>query len=146
MALQLKMSYEIIKGYGIKAETQKLAADLLGTSAVTVLGRTLAGSLIKAIPIAGNVFNATVNTTVAASVTAVLGFAVSIVCEQYLAACVDNNGAENLPFTQFMNSARLKEAVKYVTEHKNEFNIQDLLTQIIKSGETTQIPEKEPEV
>ena len=146
MALQLKMSYEIIKGYGIKTETQKLAADLLGTSAVTVLGRTLAGSLIKAIPIAGNVFNATVNTTVAATVTAVLGFAVSIVCEQYLAACVDNNGAENLPFTQFMNSARLKEAVKYVTEHKNEFNIQDLLTQIIKSGETTQIPEKEPEV
>ena len=44
-----------------------------------------------------------------------------------------------------MNSARLKEAVKYVTEHKNEFNIQDLLAQIIKSGETTEIPEKEPE-
>ena len=111
MALQLKMSNEIIRGYGIRTEGQKLAADLLGTSAVTLLGRTLASNLIRVIPLAGNIFNATVNTTVAASVTAVLGFAVALVCEQYLAACVDSNGAENLPFAQYMNSDRLKEAV-----------------------------------
>jgi C1A family cysteine protease len=76
-----------------------------------------------------NIFNATVNTTVAASVTAVLGFAVALVCEQYLAACVDSNGAENLPFAQYMNSERLKEAIKYVTENKGEFNIQEIITQ-----------------
>ena len=70
MALQLKMSNEIIRGYGIRTEGQKLAADLLGTSAVTLLGRTLASNLIRVIPLAGNIFNATVNTTVAASVTA----------------------------------------------------------------------------
>jgi uncharacterized protein (DUF697 family) len=129
MALQLKMSNEIIRGYGIRTEGQKLAADFLGTSAVTLLGRTLASNLIRVIPLAGNIFNATVNTTVAASVTAVLGFAVALVCEQYLAACVDSNGAENLPFAQYMNSDRLKEAVKYVTENKGEFNIQEIIKQ-----------------
>lgn len=67
------------------------------------------------------------NTTVAASVTAVLGFAVAVVCEQYLAACVDNNGAQNLPFAQYLNSERLKEAVAYVNAHKNEFNIQEII-------------------
>ena len=133
MALQLKMSNEIIKGYGIRAEGQKLAADLLGTSAVTILGRTLAANLVKVIPLAGNIINATVNTTVAASVTAVLGFAVALVCEQYLAACVDSNGAENLPFAQYMNSDRLKEAVKYVTENKGEFNIQEIIARAQKT-------------
>ena len=135
MALQLKMSNEIIKGYGIRTEGQKLAADLLGTSAVTLLGRTLAANLIRVIPLAGNIFNATVNTTVAASVTSVLGFAVALVCEQYLAACVDRNGAENLPFAQYLNSERLKDAVKYVTEHKGEFNIQEIIAQALKNGE-----------
>ena len=133
MAWQLKMSMEIIQGYGIRTEGQKLAADLLGTSAVTLLGRTLAANLIRVIPLAGNIFNATVNTTVAASVTAVLGFAVALVCEQYLAACVDSNGAENLPFAQYMNSDRLKEAVKYVTENKSEFNIQEIIKQALKT-------------
>jgi uncharacterized protein (DUF697 family) len=136
MALQLKMSNEIIKGYGIRAEGQKLAADLLGTSAVTILGRTLAANLVKVIPLAGNIINATVNTTVAASVTAVLGFAVALVCEQYLAACVDSNGAENLPFAQYMNSDRLKEAVKYVTENKGEFNIQEIIARAQKTDGT----------
>ena len=133
MAWQLKMSMEIIQGYGIRTEGQKLAADLLGTSAVTLLGRTLAANLIRVIPLAGNIFNATVNTTVAASVTAVLGFAVALVCEQYLAACVDSNGAENLPFAQYMNSEKLKEAVKYVTENKSEFNIQEIIKQALKT-------------
>ena len=126
MGLQLKMCFEIINGYGIRTEKKQLLADLLGTSAVSVLGRTLASSLVKVIPLAGNAINATVNTAVASSVTAALGFAIAIVCEQYLAACVDNNGAQNLPFAQFMNSERLKEAFKYVNAHKDEFNIQEI--------------------
>ena len=134
MALQVKMAYEIIKGYGIRAEGQKLAADILGTSAVTIFGRTLAANLVKVVPFAGNVINATVNTTVAASVTAVLGFAVAVVCEQYLAACVDSNGAENLPFAQFMNSERLKLAVRYVSENKNEFNLQNIIKTAVKNA------------
>ena len=77
----------------------------------------------------------TVNTTVAASVTSVLGFAVALVCEQYLAACVDRNGAEHLPFAQYLNSERLKDAVKYVTEHKGEFNIQEIIAQALKNGD-----------
>ena len=109
MALQLKMSYEIIEGYGIKAETQKLAADLLGTSAVTVLGRTLASSLIKAIPIAGNVFNATVNTTVAASITAVWKLRCPSSASSTWQPASTITGPKTFPFfTQFMNSARLE--------------------------------------
>lgn len=138
MAMQVKMSFEIVNGYGIKTEKQKLMADLLGTSAVSVLGRTLATSLVKVIPLAGNVINATVNTTVAASVTAALGFAIAIVCEQYLAACVDNNGAENLPFAQYMNSERLKEAFQYVNEHRNEFNIKEIASIAVKNSKNAE--------
>ncbi len=133
MGMQLGMSYEIIKAYGIQAEKQKLAADLLGTSAVSVLGRTLAANLVRVIPLAGNIFNATVNTTVAASITAILGFAVAIVCEQYLASCVDKNGTANSPFAQYMDSEKLREAVKYVSEHKNEFKIQDIITYALQT-------------
>ena len=134
MGLQVKMSYDIINGYGISAEGQKIAANLLGTSAVSFLGRRLAASLIRVIPLAGNIFNATVNTTVAASVTAVLGLAIALVCEQYLAACVDSNGAENLPFAQYMNSERLMEAVKYVNDHKKELNFQEIIMKALKTG------------
>lgn len=134
MGLQVKMCFEIINGYGIRTEKKQLMADLLGTSAVSVLGRTLASSLVKVIPLAGNAINATVNTAVAASVTAALGFAIAIVCEQYLAACVDNNGAQNLPFAQYMNSDRLKEAYKYVNEHKSEFNIQEITNIAVKKS------------
>ncbi len=134
MALQVRMSFEIVNGYGIHTEKQKMMADLLGTSAVTVLGRTLASSLVKVIPLAGNVISATVNTTVASSVTAALGFAIAIVCEQYLAACVDNNGAENIPFVQFMNSDRLREAYRYVNAHRSEFKIKEIASIAVKKG------------
>ena len=137
MALQVKMCYEIIKGYGIRTEGQQIAANLVGTSAVSVFGRSLASSLIRVIPVAGGIVNATVNTTVAASVTAVLGFAIALVCEQYLAACVDNNGVENLPFGQFMDSGRLKEAIQYVTENKKNYNIQGILDQISRDADNS---------
>ena len=136
MAMQVKMAYEIINGYGIHADKQQMVANLLGTSAVSALGRTLATSLVKVIPVAGNVINATVNSTVAASITATLGFAIAIVCEQYLAACVDNNGAENLPFAQYMNSERLKEVFKYVNAHRNEFNIKEITKIAVKNSRT----------
>ena len=126
MGLQLKMSYEIIKDYGIETEGQKIAANILGTSAITYLGRTLATSLMKVIPLAGAFINAAVNTTVAVSVTAILGFAVTIVCEQYLAACVDNNGAENLPFSEYISAERLKEALEYVSANQGRFGIQNI--------------------
>ncbi len=134
MGLQLKMSYEIIKGYGIETEGQKIAANILGTSAVTYLGRTLATSLMKVIPLAGAFINAAVNTTVAVSVTAVLGFAVAIVCEQYLAACVDNNGAENIPFAQYINSDRLKEAIEYVSANQVQFGIQNITNMAVENS------------
>ncbi len=134
MALQVKMCYEIIKGYGIRTEGQQIAANLVGTSAVSVFGRSLASNLIRVIPVAGGIVNATVNTTVAASVTAVLGFAIALVCEQYLAACVDNNGVENLPFGQFMDSGKLKEAIQYVTDNKKDYNIQGILDQVAKDA------------
>ena len=130
MGYQVKMALDIIRGYGIKVQSQKIAADLIGTSAISILGKTLAGNLIKVIPIAGNVISATVNTSVAASVTSVLGFAVAVVCEKYLEACVDNNGASNLPFAQYINNDVLKEAINYVNNHKDEFNIQEILNSV----------------
>lgn len=66
-----------------------------------------------------------------------MGFAIALVCEQYLAACVDNNGVENLPFGQFMDSGRLKEAIQYVTENKKNYNIQGILDQISRDADNS---------
>ncbi len=134
MALQVTMAAEIIQKYGIRAEVKQLAANLVGTSAVSVIGRTLAGNIIKVIPLAGNLLNATVNTSVAASVTAALGFAITLVCEQYLAMCIDNNGAENLPFVQFLTPERLAEAMKYVNGHSGEFDMQSIVKEAVAAA------------
>jgi hypothetical protein len=47
---------------------------------------------------------------------------------------VDNNGVENLPFGQFMDSGKLKEAIQYVTDNKKDYNIQGILDQVAKDA------------
>ncbi len=126
MALQVKMAMSIINAYGINADAAKLVGNVIGTTGVSYLGKTLASQLISVIPFIGNAVKATVNVGVATAVTASLGTAITLVCEQYLKACIRNNGAENLLFADFMTTANLTSALKYVSEHKSDFKIAGL--------------------
>ena len=50
MGIQMKMAMEIIHAYGIETDAGKVVADLVGTNAVSYIGRTLAGQIAAAIP------------------------------------------------------------------------------------------------
>jgi len=126
MSIQVKMSMAIIAEYGINADAAKLVGNVIGTTGVSYLGRTLASQLITVIPFIGNAVKATVNVSVATMVTASLGAAVTLVCEQYLKACIKNNGADNLLFSDFLTTANLTKALSYVNDHKSDFRIAGL--------------------
>ncbi len=125
MSLQVKMAMSIINAYGIKSDVSKLVGNLIGTTGVSYFGRTLASQLISVIPFIGNTAKASVNTTVAVTITGSLGAAITLVCEQYLKACIKNNGANNLPFSDFLTVENLKRAISFVQKNKSDFGISD---------------------
>lgn len=132
MPLQVKMALNIINVYGIKAGTGKLIGDVVSTSIVSYLGRTIATQIIGVIPVIGNVTKAVVNVSVATTVTAFLGTAISLVCEQYLKLCVDKGGSDKIAFVDFFTTEKLEEALKYVKAHAEEFKIEDIIKNIKK--------------
>ncbi len=132
MAIQIKMAMSIFNAFKIKTDVKNVISDMVGTSAVSYIGKTLASQIVSWIPGIGQVAKATVNTTVAASVTAVLGVGITLIAEQYLKACIDNNGAENLPFAEFLTKERFKETMDYVNNHKKEFGIDKIIKNVVK--------------
>lgn len=127
MGLQMKMLMSIIKAYGIKTELGNTIKNLAATNLVSYIGKTLASQLISIIPFIGGVSKAIVNVSVAASVTAVLGASIALICEKYLEACVDNNGSENLKFEDFISKDEMKKAITYVKAHMSEFNLNETI-------------------
>ena len=132
MAIQIKMAMSIFNAFKINANEENVISNMVGTSFVSYIGKTLASQIVSWIPGIGQVAKATVNTTVAASVTAVLGVGITLIAEQYLKACIDNNGAENLPFAEFLTKERFKETMDYVNNHKKEFEIDKIIKNVVK--------------
>lgn len=132
MAIQIKMAMSIFNAFKIKTDVKNVISDMIGMSAISYIGKTLASQIVSWIPGIGQVAKATVNTTVAASVTAVLGVGITLIAEQYLKACIDNNGAENLPFAEFLTEERFKETMDYVNNHKKEFGIDKIIKNVVK--------------
>lgn len=122
MPLQVKMAYDIITSYGIKAQLGKVVGDVVGTTAISYLGRTVATQLVGMLPYGGGAVKAAINVTVASSITALLGSAITYLCEQYLKACVSGNGIA-VSFLDYFTPEKLTEALKYVKSHKSEYNV-----------------------
>ena len=127
IGIQLRMAMIILKEYGIDTEMQGVVSELIGTSFTTYIGRTLATQLLGVLPFAGKFIKAAVNTGVAGSVTAVFGAGLAYVCEAYLQACVNANGAKNLPFADFFTAERLKEAMQYVAANPSTFKLNSFI-------------------
>lgn len=81
--IQIKMSLHIIKTYGLDQKLSNLSS-LVGSVVVSESGRllaqTLSSSLFKLIPGVGTAIGTTVNTVVASSFTAAMGYAISQIC------------------------------------------------------------------
>ena len=134
MGIQIKMAMSILDSFNIKANMKNVVTDLVGTTFVSYLGRTIATQIVGWIPGIGTAAKVAVNATVAASLTAMLGAGITIIAEQYLIACVDNGGAENLPFAEFLTKERFSEVMEYVKNNKTEFKIDNIVSQAIKKN------------
>ncbi len=100
MALQSGMALHILKIYNI-SNLGGAVNSVLGSSFISSLGRRIAGSLLKYIPVIGTAVTVAVNSTTAASLTASICLAVNELCYLYLETCVDKNGKARLPFAEF---------------------------------------------
>ncbi|MBI4858622.1 MAG: 50S ribosome-binding GTPase [Acetobacterium woodii] len=81
--IQIKMSLHIMKTYGLDQKLGNLSS-LVGSVVVSESGRllaqTLSANLFKLIPGVGTAIGTTVNTAVASSFTAAMGYAISEIC------------------------------------------------------------------
>jgi uncharacterized protein (DUF697 family)/GTP-binding protein EngB required for normal cell division len=81
--IQIKMSLHIMKTYGLDQKLRNLSS-LVGSVVVSESGRllaqTLSANLFKLIPGVGTAIGTTVNTAVASSFTAAMGYAISEIC------------------------------------------------------------------
>lgn len=133
MTIQIKMAMDIINKFDLNTDLVKMTSDILGTSFISYIGKTVATQIISILP-GCNLVKAAVNVSVAASVTAILGVAVTLICDQYLNLCLKNNGCENIPFYKFLKD-NLKEMVKYVSDNKEKFNISAIVNKSLAKND-----------
>lgn len=130
MGIQIKMVMSIFNSFNIKANVKNVVSDVIGTSLVSYIGKTVASQIVSWLPGIGIAVKVAVNTTVAVSITAMLGVGITLIAEQYLVACVDNEGVGNLPFADFLTKEKFSEVMNYVKDHKSEFGIDEIVAQV----------------
>ncbi len=74
--LQVKMTADIFSAYGIENSLSSVVKNVIGSKVVSLLGKTLAGNLLKFIP-GGQAVGAVINASVASGITYSLGYAFS---------------------------------------------------------------------
>lgn len=71
------MASDIFSIHGINAGVGTLLKNVIGSRLISMLGKTLAGNLLKLIPGVGSVVGGAINGSVAASITYSLGYALN---------------------------------------------------------------------
>lgn len=72
-ALQAKMMNDVLSKYGVETSLVDIIQQIIGARVVSMLGKAVAGNLIKLIPGAGSVIGGAINAGVASSITYTLG-------------------------------------------------------------------------
>lgn len=133
MAIQTTMAMHIMNVYNIHSNLGDAVKGVVGTSLISYIGRTIASKVIGLIPVVGKGTEIAVNTAVATTITATVGCAITVICERYLEKCVEKKGNDNPSFEEFFTPENLKDALKYVKDHKEEFDITKIVS---KSNKT----------
>lgn len=81
-ALQVKMASDIYKIYGLDNGITKLLQTAIQGRVVSMLGKMLAGNLLKLIPGLGSLAGAAINATVAGSITLAMGKSIGALCRK----------------------------------------------------------------
>lgn len=83
--LQTKMMNDIMNAYGIHAGLFTYIEEIIGAKVVSMLGKAIAGNLIKLIPGVGSLFGGAINASVASGITYAMGkgliAAAEMICE-----------------------------------------------------------------
>lgn len=109
--LQVLMSTHIINSYGM-GSIVRIAKGVVGATIIPLLGKTLAGGILKLIPGVGSIAGAAINAAVASSVTAIVGCSISQICFK---CCEKIAKGENVDFENAFSSESIASAVKNFT-------------------------------
>jgi len=88
--VQTKMMYDIMKAYGINVGIGTVLEEILRAKVVSMLGKAVAGNILKFIPGVGSVVGGAVNAGVASSITYALGKGLCAAAEM-----ITDNGWKN---------------------------------------------------
>ncbi|MCQ2975472.1 MAG: 50S ribosome-binding GTPase [Bacteroidales bacterium] len=113
VGLQVKMCADIFKIYGLDNNVSGTIKNIIGGEVVSLLGKTLAGNLLKLIPGIGSVGGALINASVASSITISMGFAISKLTKSCIEHKLTGKFIEKLPV--IFNQENLNKLI-------NEFN------------------------
>ena len=120
--LQITMATHIINSYGL-GSIENLAKTTISATIIPMLGRTLVGNIIKVIPGIGSALGSVINGGVAASITTILGCAISQIC---YVCCEKIAKGETINLAEEFNADALESAIDTFTKiiknkGKNEF-------------------------
>lgn len=132
--LQITMTTHIVNSYGL-GSIENITKSLIGATLIPMLGKSLAGNIIKLIPAFGQILGPVINGAVAASITTILGCAISQIC---FVCCEKIAKGEKVDFEEAFNSENIKSAVKTFTEIvKNKKNNEFIGTTEADSNEVS---------
>lgn len=114
LSLQTKMAYDIFAIYGINSGMIGILKDVMASQLMSVLGKCLAGNLIKLIPGIGSIGGGLINATVASSLTYSMGFALNKMAKNVVSDKLNGVGGN---FASTISGEILK---KYIDEYNNK--------------------------
>ncbi|SBW08348.1 conserved hypothetical protein [uncultured Dysgonomonas sp.] len=89
--LQTAMAAHLFTIYGLGVKTPEILKSIISGRVVSIIGKSLAGNILKLIPAVGSVVGGVINASVASTITASLGFALSKLAEKAIASGWDGN-------------------------------------------------------
>ena len=114
--IQVAMVAKIIDLYGV-SDLAAISKGLIGDIVISQIGKSISASILKMIPIVGQVVGSVVNAGVAASITGILGTAISAIC--YVNVKKYMNG-ESIDWTMAFSAEMVEKAMKAAKENASK--------------------------
>lgn len=108
--IQMTMIVGIINVYGIQS-LANISKQVVSDIIISNIGKSIAGNIIKLIPVAGQVVGGIINATVASAITKAIGEACSCICYK---ACEDIMKGKNVDFENMFDFDLIMDLVKNI--------------------------------
>jgi len=115
--LQVTMSTHIIKIYGME-NYASISKAVIGNIIISNLGKSLAGGLLKLVPVIGTIAGGIINAGVASLITSALGFAISEICYD---SCKKILNGEYVDMSSIFDIGSIQEYFEqYINNHEDD--------------------------